>query len=1046
MKQRIQVVNVTSLIRHRQFTRLLFMACFTLYSIITYAASGVIKGKVTDSDGYGIAGVNVIEKGTTNGVITDVEGNYMLNLTTEKPMLSFSFIGYKSQDILVGNKTVLNIILKEDVEVLEEVVVVGYGSEKKVNLTGSVANINMAEMSESRPITDVSQGLAGMAAGVQVTSSSNKPGDNTASIMIRGQGTLNNSAPLVIIDGVEGSLNSVQPQDIENLSVLKDAASAAIYGSRAANGVILITTRSGKQGKTKVDYNGYLSWESVGKTFDLVSNYADYMELINEGFSNSNLPTKYSDDAIKLWRANEGKDALKYPNTSLMDELFKTSLSNNHSVSISGGSDKVKFYTSFGFLHSPGVMDNSGYKKTQARVNLDIDVTSWLKVGTNINGYVSFTEQGTNKMEDVFTYAAATSPGMVFRAPDGRLGSVNNDQDDAQNAANNPIYRLYNTAGDIQERYVKSRFYGTLTPFKGFTLTGSFNYMHRNKTDDSQPVFLEQWNFLNDVVASTGIGKTHIMNSDYKWNDYLMDVTAAYQNKVSKLDYSVMVGASQELFRYKWFKTTKQDLLDPGLGVIDGATGAASSSGNTVEWVMRSYFSRLKLNWDNKYLFEVNLRADGSSRFMEGNRWGYFPSFSGAWRISEEEFMESTHDWLSSLKIRASWGMLGNQDALNKSNPWENQYYPWMQTYNLDGNYPMGGNLTTGYYQKAYRIEDLSWEKSTTWGIGLDAVINHVTFTFDYYDRKTTDIIMEVPVPTEFGLDPYFDNVGSMRNRGVEVQLGYNNKWNDWSLNVMGNMAYNKNKIEDLGGVDRMTNPDDGDLWRFVGKPIDSYYVYKADGFFQSDAEAQQWMDTYKGKDGYPFGQDFQAGDLRYVDTNGDGKLDADDRVLSKTINPVVTFGLNLNVGYKAFDLTLNFTGAANVGRAFTKEAFGEFSGSAGHPSTAWLDSWTPENTNASMPRVAESRKSPSEASNVMSDFWVINTSYLRLKTLQLGYTLPKSVLNAIGLSNVRVYYSAENLFTIDSMPLNVDPETVSSRLSSYPLVMTNSFGVNVTF
>lgn len=249
------------------------------------------------------------------------------------------------------------------------------------------------------------------------------------------------------------------------------------------------------------------------------------------------------------------------------------------------------------------------------------------------------------------------------------------------------------------------------------------------------------------------------------------------------------------------------------------------------ELAMLSYFGRINYDFAGKYLLEANFRADASSRFAPGHRWGYFPSFSGAWRISEEEFMESTHDWLSSLKIRASWGMLGNQDALNKSNPWENQYYPWMQTYNLDGNYPMGGNLTTGYYQKAYRIEDLSWEKSTTWGIGLDAVINHVTFTFDYYDRKTTDIIMEVPVPTEFGLDPYFDNVGSMRNRGVEVQLGYNNKWNDWSLNVMGNMAYNKNKIEDLGGVDRMTNPDDGDLWRFVGKPIDSYYVYKADGF-----------------------------------------------------------------------------------------------------------------------------------------------------------------------------------------------------------------------
>ena len=427
----------------------------------------MIKGKVLDVQGEPIIGANVIIKGTINGVITDIDGNFMLDNVSVGSVIQISYIGYLTKEVRVtGNTTELKIALMEDAQSLDEVVVVGYGSEKKVNLTGSVANINMAEMSESRPITDVSQGLAGMAAGVQVTSSSNKPGDNTASIMIRGQGTLNNSAPLVIIDGVEGSLNSVQPQDIENLSVLKDAASAAIYGSRAANGVILITTRSGKQGKTKVDYNGYLSWESVGKTFDLVSNYADYMELINEGFSNSNLPTKYSDDAIKLWRANEGKDALKYPNTSLMDELFKTSLSNNHSVSISGGSDKVKFYTSFGFLHSPGVMDNSGYKKTQARVNLDIDVTSWLKVGTNINGYVSFTEQGTNKMEDVFTYAAATSPGMVFRAPDGRLGSVNNDQDDAQNAANNPIYRLYNTAGDIQERYVKSRFYGTLTPFK----------------------------------------------------------------------------------------------------------------------------------------------------------------------------------------------------------------------------------------------------------------------------------------------------------------------------------------------------------------------------------------------------------------------------------------------------------------------------------------------------------------------------------------------------------------------------------------------------
>ena len=368
-------------------------------------------------------------------------------------------------------------------------------------------------------------------------------------------------------------------------------------------------------------------------------------------------------------------------------------------------------------------------------------------------------------------------------------------------------------------------------------------------------------------------------------------------------------------------------------------------------------------------------------------------------------------------------------------------YYFYCKSCGRGSRYPYYGSTCAYCNSSSYVTLDTgtvdwftnSWSSSTRWG----STSKYYQYIYDYHAGANAIYWNWTDGNAQTGY--------RYRDRSKTITYSYY-KWNDWSLNVMGNMAYNKNKIEDLGGVDRMTNPDDGDLWRFVGKPIDSYYVYKADGFFQSDAEAQQWMDTYKGKDGYPFGQDFQAGDLRYVDTNGDGKLDADDRVLSKTINPVVTFGLNLNVGYKAFDLTLNFTGAANVGRAFTKEAFGEFSGSAGHPSTAWLDSWTPENTNASMPRVAESRKSPSEASNVMSDFWVINTSYLRLKTLQLGYTLPKSVLNAIGLSNVRVYYSAENLFTIDSMPLNVDPETVSSRLSSYPLVMTNSFGVNVTF
>lgn len=374
-----------------------------------------------------------------------------------------------------------------------------------------------------------------------------------------------------------------------------------------------------------------------------------------------------------------------------------------------------------------------------------------------------------------------------------------------------------------------------------------------------------------------------------------------------------------------------------------GATATQTNSGFTRELNMLSYFGRINYDYKGKYLFEANFRADASSRFAPGNRWGYFPSFSGAWRISEESFMETLRDsWLSSLKIRGSWGQLGNQDALGNGTPTGGDYYPWMNTYNLGANYPFGGSLVTGYYQGSYKMASLSWEKATTWGIGIDfTLFNKLTGSIDYYNRKTTDIIMNVSVPKEFALGAYKDNVGAMKNSGIEVQLAYNDTWNDWTFGVSGNFAYNKNTIENLGGVDRMA---DGSFMREVGSPINSWFVYRTDGFFQSDEEAAAWQAKYSAMDGYPFGQDFKAGDLRYVDANGDGKISADDRELYRTKDPKFTFGFNINVGYKNVDLSMNFNGAAGVGYAFTKEAFGEFSGSAGHPSTAWLDSWTPEN------------------------------------------------------------------------------------------------------
>ncbi len=370
-----------------------------------------------------------------------------------------------------------------------------------------------------------------------------------------------------------------------------------------------------------------------------------------------------------------------------------------------------------------------------------------------------------------------------------------------------------------------------------------------------------------------------------------------------------------------------------------------------------------------------------------------------------------------------------------------------MNTYNLDAKYPLGGSLQGGYYQKNYKLASISWEKSRTWGLGFDATLNNkINVTFDYYDRKTTGIIMDVPVPQEFGLGAYKDNVGEMSNRGVEVILSYNNKWGDWSFGANGNFAYNKNILQDLGlsdGGRDMVDPNNGSKVRRIGEALNTYRVYKVDGFFESDEAAQAWMDKYSGQPGYPFSKKFKGGDLIYQDANGDGKIDADDRVLAGSTDPKFTFGLNLNAAYKNFDLSMTFTGAAGVSRLINKEVTGYFAGDDSHPATVWLDAWTPENKNATMPRVAYDETSNNYTT---STFWVQNSSYLRMKNLQFGYSLPKNLLKSAGIENVRFYYSVENLFTIHNMLVSVDPEIGDERASSFPLTQTHAFGVNLTF
>lgn len=639
-----------------------------------------IQGIVKDALGEPVIGANVLVKGTTNGVITDLNGHFSLSVPNNA-VLIVSYIGFLNTELAVGSRNDLNITLKEDTKTLEEVVVVGYGTQKKVNLSGAVSSVNVSDMTESRPVTNISSALAGLAAGVYVNSGNNKPSNNgNASITVRGQGTLNNSSPLVIIDGVEGSMSSISPQDVENISVLKDAASASIYGSRAANGVILITTKKGKSGKVTLDYNGYVSFESIYDNMNMVNNYANYMEYINEASRNSERVEPYSQKTIDLWRSNENNPKKwLYPNTDIMD-IFEVGMSQQHNLSVSGGNDKVIFFTSFNYLKNPGVMINSGYERYSLRSNVDVKVNNWLKVGTNLSGYTSSADPAAapypgedgDFIDRSFSYIANGTPGTPLRDDQGRLGINANPEENPQN--NSPYFRLSSIAGKVKVNSFKTRLYGVMTPLKGLTIQGSYVYEYYDNVNNSKPVAVPQYDFLNDRIALDGQIRTSVYNSNEKQIRNFMDATALYETNLinDRLGVGLMVGASQEQFRQELFGVTRYDLIDPSLSVIDGAVGPSESNGNAKEWAMRSFFARLNLSWESRYLLEVNFRGDGSSRFLKGNRWGYFPSFSGAWRVSEEAFMKGVN-WLDNLKVRASYGSLGNNALGNNKD--------------LDGNY-----------------------------------------------------------------------------------------------------------------------------------------------------------------------------------------------------------------------------------------------------------------------------------------------------------------------------------------------------------------------
>ncbi|ADV42809.1 TonB-dependent receptor [Bacteroides helcogenes] len=991
-----------------------------------------ISGIVSDDTGEPVIGANVSVQGTTIGAITDLDGRYTLNVPAGSTLI-ISYIGYINRQVKVNAAGNYDIRLKEDSEMLNEVVVVGYGTQKKVNLSGSVATVDSKEL-QNRPIQNLTNGLQGLMPGVTITGTNGAPGQDNGNIRVRGTGTLNTASPYILIDGVEsGTLNAIDPNDIESISVLKDAASAAIYGSKASNGVILITTKRGKTGKPQISYSGYVSFQNATNMIERLSS-AEYAALYNSALKAEGKAERFTADEIAKFES--GTDP-KYPNTDWYGLAYKTGIQHRHNININGGAENASYMASIGYLNQTGVLPNAGREQFNARTNLDMKLSKRFTARMNL----AFIK---NKYDDASSaYAGGSSdqiirqlnliaPWIVARNDDGTWGTISDGSPIAWLDSGMKVTRdNYNFTGMAALDY---------QIMDGLKLTMSGAYVHN----------MQNYQYFQKFIQYNENKKSDPNSLDerfYKWDRTNYDVLLNYDKSFGQHNLKGLLGWHTEKYNYKYQKAYRKNFPNNELTDMNaGDSSTQKNEGFTRELAMISWFARVNYDYAGKYLLEANIRSDASSRFAEGNRWGYFPSFSAAWRMSEEAFMENAKSWLSTLKLRASWGMLGNQDALD-------DYYPALNTYNLDATYPFDGSLNSGYYQKKYRLSTISWEKATTWGIGLDLgfLNNKINATIDYYNRKTTGILMDVPVPSEFALDAYKDNVGAMRNSGVELNVSYNDKFGDWKLGVAANFTYNKNEILDLGFASDVAKKDQirevsggYKQQNHVGGMINSYYIYEADGFFNSQEEADAYTEKYKPSLG---GGKLKAGDIRYVDTNGDGLLTEDDRVYCNSPEPAYTFGLNLNAGYKGFDLSLMFNGAAKVARLFdSHEVYGAFSGDAGHPASIWKNAWTETNHNADMPRIFTNTNSPSSSRNVQSTFWLQNTSYLRLKNLQLGYTFPKEWLSSLGVQNLRLYYSVENLLTIDGMKINIDPEATSQRMSSYPLLRTHAFGVNISF
>ena len=999
-----------------------------------------ITGIVKDANGEPVIGANVVEKGTTNGTITYVDGKFTLSVAPGAT-LAVSYIGYTTSEVAVGNQSSLELTLQEDTEMLDEVVVVGYGTMKKKDLTGAMSAVKGDDLA-ARRTTQLSTALQGATSGVLVTRDNSAPGA-TASIRIRGVTTIGETSPLVIVDGVPGDINQVNPEDVESMSVLKDAASASIYGSRAAAGVIVITTKRAKADDLSLNYNFEYGWEMPTKMPKYVGAQR-YLEMINETRYNDNNAggwyQAYSEDQVNNWVKNHATDPDTYPLTDWEDALFSNSAPRQtHSVNISGGSKVVKTKASFRYDKTDGLYVNRDYERFMIRVNNDIQINKWIQAHLDVNFNRSRAQEPN--INPLALRYRSTPAIYADRWTNGMWGDVKDGE--------NPLAMI--TDGGQKKTWkntVNGKAAIDITPIEGLKISAviapTYNFNKIKKFTKQVP-----YTYANDPNTVRGnMAGFYTTKLDEDRNDDYNVTTqffANYDKTFGKHSISAMIGYEDYYAFWENLGASRDqyELMDyPYLDI--GPETYRDNEGNAEEYAYRSFFGRVAYNYDNRYLLQANFRRDGSSRFAADSRWANFPSFSAGWVTSEEQFMKDLNwDWLSYLKLRGSWGTLGNERISNIGDNNKQNYYPWQAALNFGSALFLNGSSVTSLLtaaQQYYAVRDISWETTETWDIGFDAnfLDNRLRFAFDYYQKHTRDMLIATEIPQFIGYDSPYVNTGRMDTKGYDIEIGWSDQIGDFGYSISANLSDFVSKMGDLGGTEFL-----GDKVKMEGSEFDEWYGYVSDGLFQTQEEV----------DNSPkLNNNITVGDIKYKDISGpdgvpDGIISADyDRVFLGGSLPRYMYGINMSASYKGFDISLMFQGVGKQNsRIDRKMVEGLLNNWLGFPEIVDGNYWSVNNTAEENMHVAYPRltRNNVESNMAMSDYWLFNGRYLRLKNLTIGYTLPSALTKKISMDMVRFYVSGNDLFSISKFPKGWDPEV---GVEGYPIMASVLLGVSVNF